>query len=95
MRTADVLMQAEAASDRVAFERVENELTHLAGTHINTLIDVLTTMYTVEVLREQHCLMPFCPSDEQTKNLVIRDTYRHLGFVTKTQQKLADNGRMD
>ena len=90
MRTADVLMQAEAASERVAFERVENELTHLAGTHINTLIDVLTTMYTVEVLREQHCLMPFCPSDDQTKNLVIRDTYRHLGFVTKTQQKLAD-----
>ena len=90
MRTADVLMRTEAASERVAFERVENELTHLAGTHINTLIDVLTTMYTVRVLREQHSLMPFCPSDDQTKTLVIRDTYRHLGFVTKTQQKLAN-----
>ena len=72
------------------FEKVENELTHLAGTHINTLIDVLTKMYTVEVLREHNSLMPFCPGDEQAKALVIRDSYRHLEFVLNTQQKLQD-----
>ena len=62
----------------------------LAGTHINTLIDVLTRMYTVEVLREQNSLMPCCPGDEQAKQLVIQDSYRRLEFVQDTQHKLED-----